>query len=198
LRSIAQEAGVEPVSARIRIGEDGRAVVEAGKSGYAIDVKKSLETARRDLSLFLEGKWRLTDEEIEPAVSTEEAESWRIEGIIATFTTHYDASQTNRANNLELAAKTLDCTLVLPGEVFSFNETVGPRTTAAGYREAPIIRDKKLTPGIGGGVCQVATTLFNTALEAGMPVVERFPHTLRVSYVPEGRDASVSYGVKDM
>ena len=84
-----------------------------------------------------------------------------------------------------------------PGETFSFNESVGPRTKAAGFDEAPVIRDGVLTPGVGGGICQVSTTLFNAAFFAGLPVVERRPHSFYIDHYPVGRDATVSYGAVD-
>jgi vancomycin resistance protein YoaR len=82
--------------------------------------------------------------------------------------------------------------------VFSFNYTVGPRTAAGGYQTAGIIVGKRLVSGIGGGICQTSSTLYNTVLESGLPVLERHTHSLRVGYVPANRDATVSWGTADM
>jgi vancomycin resistance protein YoaR len=107
-------------------------------------------------------------------------------------------SADNRRGNIALVAQKLTGAVVKPGETFSFNHTVGARTVKAGYREAPIIVDGEKKKGIGGGVCQVSTTLYNAALEAGFEIVERHEHTKDVAYVPDGKDAAVSYGSWDL
>ncbi len=94
--------------------------------------------------------------------------------------------------------KYLDGTVVPPGDIFSFNETVGPRTREAGFEEAIIIAGQEFVPGLGGGVCQVSTTLYNAALKAGMKITERSRHSRMIHYVPIGLDAAVSYGVIDL
>ncbi len=94
--------------------------------------------------------------------------------------------------NIETAARAINNYLLLPGEIFSFNDAVGPRTAARGYEPAPIIVGNIIVPGLGGGICQVSSTLYNAVLEAELEVVERYPHSLPVGYVPPGRDATVS------
>lgn len=118
--------------------------------------------------------------------------------VLAQFTTFLDPGQPARTANIVLAAQTLNGHLILPGEVFSFNGAVGPRSAAAGYRVAPVIAGREYDYGRGGGVCQVATTLYNAVLLAGLPVVERHPHSLAVDYVDLGLDAAVSYGTRDL
>ncbi|MBS4022405.1 MAG: VanW family protein [Dethiobacter sp.] len=93
-----------------------------------------------------------------------------------------------RADNLYVAAKYMNGTVLAPGDVFSFNKATGPRTFARGYGMAPVVGGV----GIGGGVCQVATTIYNAAMIAGMEIIERHPHSIRVYYVPEGRDATIT------
>src|SRR5581483_3083796 len=88
--------------------------------------------------------------------------------------------------------------LIKPGETFSFNKTTGARTAAKGFLEAPVIVDGELTTGLGGGVCQVSTTVFNAAFEAGLPIVERVNHALYISHYPQGRDATVDYPDVDL
>lgn len=84
------------------------------------------------------------------------------------------------------------------GEVFSFNKTVGERTSAAGYREAKIFVGNTIVSGLGGGICQTATTLYNAGLESKLEIIERYPHTLPVAYIGKGRDATVSWNGADL
>lgn len=133
----------------------------------------------------------------EPKVSTTDALALGMRREVSSFTTYFNASSTARAGNIRQVAKLLDGTIVHPGETFSFNESVGPRTKAAGFDEAPVIVGGVLTPGVGGGICQVSTTLFNAVFFAGLPVVERKPHSFYIDHYPLGRDATVSYGTVD-
>jgi vancomycin resistance protein YoaR len=109
----------------------------------------------------------------------------------------FDRAHAGRAHNVALAASLLDGAVVAPGGTFSFNTRVGERTRAAGFREAPEIHDGRLEDGIGGGVCQVATTLHIASLEAGMEIVEIRSHTLASHYADPGLDATVFYGRVD-
>lgn len=133
-----------------------------------------------------------------PRLTTFDAEQLGTRREIASFTTHFSANNAARLNNIRQVASILDGRIVRPGETFSFNKTVGPRTRTAGYDEAPVIRDGVLTPGVGGGICQVSTTLFNAVFFAGLPVVERHPHSFYIDHYPIGRDATVSYGGPDL
>ena len=103
----------------------------------------------------------------------------------------------NRARNIQRASRAIDGTVIQPGEVFSFNETVGPRTLRRGYRHAPAILRGELSESVGGGVCQVASTIFAAAHEAGMDFVEVTPHSRYMSYNEPAYDATVFYGSKD-
>ena len=121
---------------------------------------------------------------------------------ISSFTTNFDPSMTGKAHNLKLACKYIngktDGYILQPGQVFSYNAAVGPRTTARGFKEGMVISGNGYTPGIGGGICQGATTVFNAVLFANLKVVERHNHNLKSSYVAVGRDATVYWGVQDM
>lgn len=116
---------------------------------------------------------------------------------IAQYSTYFDSSLTNRTENIRLAAKALDGKLLAPGERFSFNESVGERTAEAGYKEALIIEGDVFTPGLGGGVCQVSSNLYNAVILANLEILERHHHTLPISYVPPGQDATVAYAILD-
>lgn len=111
--------------------------------------------------------------------------------VLASFTTRFDPADTNRAANIHLSAALLDGALVEPGYIFSFNDVVGLRTEERGFKPAPIIVSRRLVAGIGGGVCQLSSTTYNAALLSGLEVVERRNHSIPVSYLPMGRDATV-------
>ena len=116
----------------------------------------------------------------------------------ASMTTEYNEKVKNRTTNLVLATKAINGTILQPGEVFSFNETIGKTTRAKGYKPAKIFVRGKEAEAMGGGICQVSSTLYNAADYGGMEITERHPHSKKVGYVPDGRDASVSYGGVDL
>lgn len=123
----------------------------------------------------------------------------KIDCDLAYFATEIpNNEETNRYNNIFLAVQMLDGTVIMPGETFSFNEKVGERSLETGFKKAPIIIGNMVRQDLGGGVCQVASTLYNASLLAGLEVVERSAHTIPVKYVPEGRDATVFYGLIDL
>lgn len=112
---------------------------------------------------------------------------------IAQYSTRFDSTLVNRTENIRLAAKALDGKLLAPGEGFSFNKSVGERTVKAGYKEALIIEGNIFTLGLGGGVCQVSSTLYNAVILAHLEILERHRHSLPVNYVPSGQDATVAF-----
>ena len=112
-------------------------------------------------------------------------------GLLSTFTTRYDGSNAPRAHNIRLASEKINGTVLCNGEAFSFNETVGQRTVERGFKSAKIIERGEFVDGVGGGVCQVSTTLFNAALLSGCDMTEFHQHSLAVSYVPPDRKSVV-------
>ncbi|MGD6794916.1 VanW family protein [Metabacillus indicus] len=112
---------------------------------------------------------------------------------IGSYVTFFNKRNVQRSTNISLAAEAINNTVVFPGETFSFNGVVGNRTSAKGYMKAPIIIKGELAEGIGGGICQVSSTLFNATDNAGLKTIERFSHSRNVPYVPKGRDATVSW-----
>ena len=116
--------------------------------------------------------------------------------LLASFSTKY-VNNPDRTTNLRLAAGKIDGTVVLPGEIFSYNKVVGKRTIAAGYKNAAIYQDGQVTDGLGGGICQISTTLYNAAIEAGMLIEERRNHMFVPSYAGAGKDATVVWGSTD-
>ena len=115
-----------------------------------------------------------------------------IKKLVASYTTTY-GGEANRLHNVRLVAQLVDRHLIPPGAEFSFNRTTGERTVEKGFLEAPVIINGELQTGLGGGVCQVSTTVFNAAFEAGLPITARTNHSLYISHYPTGRDATVNY-----
>ncbi|SJZ31687.1 VanW family protein [Selenihalanaerobacter shriftii] len=116
--------------------------------------------------------------------------------VIGIYRTSIGGSS-SRVKNIRLATKSINNTLVLSEEIFSFNEVVGPRTKKRGYQEAPVFFNGVVMPGVGGGICQTSSTLYNAVQEADLKVVERSPHSKPVRYVPKGQDAAVVWEILD-
>ncbi|MFB6467087.1 VanW family protein [Cytobacillus sp. Hz8] len=112
---------------------------------------------------------------------------------IGHYATFYNAINSARSNNIHLASSAINNYIVFPGETFSFNKVVGIRTVKKGYMSAPVIVKGELSEGIGGGICQVSSTLFNAVDNAGLKIIKRYSHSKQVPYVPPGRDATVSW-----
>lgn len=132
-----------------------------------------------------------------PKVTTAQIGSEAFPDVLATFTTRYDASNIDRTTNLRIACQKLNEKVVLAGNTFSYNQTLGERTVAAGYKNGKVYENGEVVDGIGGGICQISSTLYNAVLMANMKVTERRNHQFVTSYVPAGRDATVVYGLTD-
>lgn len=117
--------------------------------------------------------------------------------LLATYSTNYAASNKDRTTNLRLASNKINGTVVMPGETFSYNKVVGKRTIAAGYKEAAIYQDGQVTSGLGGGICQISTTLYNAVIAADLGITSRRNHMFVPSYVTAGKDATVVWGSTD-
>lgn len=135
-------------------------------------------------------------EEIQPNMTS--ALLSRINGIIGQFSTSFKTSSSDRKENIRVSSKAINGQLIMPGETASFNNMTGPRTKEKGYKEANIILEGEFIPGVGGGVCQMSTTLYNALIRADLTIVQRSPHSIPSTYVPYGQDAAVSYGHLDL
>ncbi|WP_083964020.1 VanW family protein [Shimazuella kribbensis] len=133
---------------------------------------------------------------LKPSLKTKELKKLK-EKLLSSYTTYYNNSIYNRSHNVELSTKAIDHIVVMPGETFSFNQTVGQRTIGRGYKEAKIIVKGEYSEGIGGGICQTSSTLFNSIDRANLEIIERKSHSREVPYVPKKRDATVSWGGPD-
>jgi vancomycin resistance protein YoaR len=185
------------VDATFEVSGD-RAYLVKAKNGTALDV------AGAQQSIYEAGQGpgnrtaMLGLSSLPPDLTTREARALGIHERISTFTTDMGLSSANRIWNVHLLGQYLDGTIVKAGQTFSYNEVVGPRTIERGFREGQMIFGGVLIPSIGGGVCQTATTIFNAAFEAGLPVKERHNHSWYISHYPMGRDATVSWGGPDL
>ena len=165
----------------------------------ATGVRLDTQALTRDIEQAIAsggGSVAMNLEEVQPQVTTADVSSHY--GLIDYAVTNASASSKARLNNIKLAMSLLNGTRVAPGEVFSFNEAVGERTTARGFRKATAYSGGDVTEQVGGGVCQVSTTLFNAAVKADMEIVERHNHSLTVAYVDKGKDATVNWGSQDL
>jgi vancomycin resistance protein YoaR len=177
--------------------DGSRARVVRSQPGLGLDPRRSLvavltaahERGRRTAELALKA--------VPADLTTREAKALGIRERISSFTTDMGPSSSNRIHNVHLMADYIDGTVVRPGEKFSFNDRVGPRTPDRGFLEGQMIVGSLLLPSVGGGVCQTATTLFNNAFELGLPILQRLNHSFYISHYPLGRDATVSWGGPD-
>jgi vancomycin resistance protein YoaR len=131
------------------------------------------------------------------ARTTKDAQAMGITHIVSSYTTYF-GGEPNRIHNVQVVAHLIDGALVAPGKTFSFNETTGARTQDKGFEIAPVIINGELQNALGGGVCQVSTTVFNAAYEAGLDITARTNHALYISHYPQGRDATVDYPDLDL
>ncbi|WP_079509204.1 VanW family protein [Mesobacillus jeotgali] len=160
--------------------------------GYMLDEKKFKEKFYGSFFQNDHSKFEVPTLRVYPKVDSEIIANIRTK-LIGHYITYYNSANKERTHNISLAAEAINNHVVFPGEVFSFNNVVGKRTASRGYQPAPIIVRGELSEGIGGGICQVSSTLFNAADRSGMKIIERYSHSKQVPYVPPGRDATVSW-----
>lgn len=137
-----------------------------------------------------------TINEVKPKRTREELS--KINASVTSCNTNFNSSSSERSNNIKLATNAIDGAVIMPGEIFSFNNIVGERTYSKGYEKASVIMGDEFIDGLGGGICQVSTTLYNAVLKSDLEIVERRPHSLYITYVPLGQDATVNYGTIDL
>jgi vancomycin resistance protein YoaR len=190
--NLARGVRRRPVSADFTVAADGTVRVVRARPGRQLEVAATgtgllaaaLRTQKRSAPLVVAAE--------APGLTTAEARALGVERRLASYTTLYSGTA-DRIQNLQRAVALLDGARIAPGATFSFNERVGPRTEERGFRPAPVILNGEYEEGIGGGVSQVATTVFNAVWEAGLKVTSRTAHALYISRYPLGRDATVNY-----
>ena len=164
-------------------------------SETGIDFKISMEEAKQKLEKS-DKECKIALKTVYPKVTTNMIGRKAFPDLLGQFSTNY-VNNPARTTNLRLAANKINGTVLLPGETFSYNKVVGARTIAAGYKNAAIYQNGEVVDGLGGGICQISTTLFNAVLFSNLQIVELHNHQFVPSYVGAGRDATVVYGSKD-
>lgn len=192
-----------PVDAVRRITGDDRVVYTPGTSSYEVD-RQALELAMQAaVPTRLAADGTLRDQQIQleiplavkqPKITLQALKDQGIDRKIVQFSTSLGASGPGRSFNVEAAAKAVNGTVLPPNAVFDYGKAIQKAQTEYGFREAPVIVNGKLQPGTGGGICQVSSTLYNVALRSGLEIVERRNHSLPVSYLPKGQDATFAEG----
>ena len=184
-----QDARFEPVAGGIRL--------RRSHAGVLVDMRATSDEILRAALSPTRRFARLVAERTPAKLTTAEARKLGIKQIVGTYTTIYGGIA-NRIHNVQLVAHLIDNHFIRPGEEFSFNRTTGVRDASKGFLEAPVIINGELQTGLGGGVCQVSTTVFNAAYEAGLKITARTNHALYISHYPLGRDATVNYPDTDL
>jgi vancomycin resistance protein YoaR len=193
-KRLERTVGKPARNAEFEVTATGKIKVVPHENGRELDERR---TSRALLSATLARSPLARVAELEvvtkaPSRTTAEAKAMGITGLVGGYTTVYGGIA-NRIHNVQLVSRLIDRTLIPPGAQFSFNRTTGERTPEKGFLEAPVIINGELQNGLGGGVCQVSTTVFNAAYEAGLPIETRTNHALYISHYPQGRDATVNY-----
>ena len=190
---LGADVGSSPVNARFVVS-GSEVAIRPSEIGSGVDV----EQLARDLATALvsaESDLRAVEvitTDIAPRRSTEDAEAMGVRELVATYTTNFTTGNAPRNHNIALIASMLDGILVAPGEEFSFNGATGQRTEADGFQAAGVIVGGQMTTAVGGGICQVSTTMFNTAMYAGVHITERINHSVFLPNYAPGRDAAVA------
>ena len=197
LERLSARIGREPQDARFRVTATGRIAVVPSQPGLQLDMPATVKTLAAAAFSPTNRTGRLAVRVAMPQRTTEQAAAMGISGVVVSYTTTYGGTP-GRLNNVQLVARLIDGTLIAPGRTFSFNQTTGERSAEKGFQEAPVIINGELQSGIGGGVCQVSTTVFNAAYEAGLGIEQRTNHALYISHYPLGRDATVNYPDLDL
>jgi vancomycin resistance protein YoaR len=196
-RRLAKGVGRPPRNASFRVLPSGSVAVVPSRPGRVIDVDATREhILKAALSPTRRGA-RVTVTAKAANRSTAEAKAMGITSRVGSYETIYSGDP-NRVHNVQLVARLIDGKVIAPGATFSFNQATGARTAAKGFLEAPVIINGEVTTGLGGGVCQVSTTVFNAAYEAGLKITARTNHALYISHYPQGRDATVDYPDVDL
>lgn len=192
LKAVGVGISIPPQNAAFKIVED-KIEIKAGIRGTKMEDDLLIKNITEG---NLKNNYIIPIVVVDPIITEKELEDLKPEALLGQYTTKFVKNK-NRTENIKLACEAIKNTLLAPGEIFSFNDVVGPREEERGYLSAMIIQGGEFIPGLGGGVCQVSSTLYNSVLSAGLEIVERHAHSLPIDYVPPNQDATVVYGLKD-
>jgi len=192
IKELAADLESEPQNGKFKMSEEGKLlVVEKSKPGYELDaaetataIVEAMGTGNTEIEFALKEK--------EPEISTDNIESLGIKELIGHGESNFAGSPKNRIHNIHVATARFDGLVMAPNEEFSFTSILGPVEEETGYKKELVIKDNKTIPEFGGGVCQVSTTMFRTALNSGFEITERTNHAYPVQYYsPQGTDATI-------
>lgn len=195
LQDISKEIGQEAKDATILLKNQGFVITDEAE-GRKLDINKSYELIKSQIEKADTEDVDLVVDVIQPEIKRSDLEN--IKDKLGEYSTKFNAADVDRTHNIKIATSSASHILIKPGEIYSVNKTVGPRLAKNGYKEAKVIVNNELVPGIGGGVCQVSSTLYNAALLSNMKIVERRSHALPSSYIAKGRDATISENYIDL
>ena len=191
IQKIHDEIYKEPVNAYYTT-EPYQVFKEENGLDFAISVEEAAQMLEEK-----KPEYEIELKEIKPQITVADLGDAAFPDTLSTFTTTYGTADVNRNANIALAAQSINSVVLMPGEVFSYNDLIGECSTRTGYKTSTIYLNGKLSTGVGGGICQVSTTLYNAVLRANLEVVQRRNHSLGVTYVPAGQDAMVNIGTSD-
>lgn len=194
LDSIRFETERKPRNAAISV-RGGKIQLTPHQTGMIMDIEKNLEIVEESLLGRTYEDVALSVLETVPDITIQMID--KITTRLGTFSTSFSIVNENRVHNIKTACSKIDQYVILPGQVFSMDKALGDRTAGNGYKQSKVIVNNELVDGIGGGVCQVTSTFYNAVLLSGLEVVERRNHTLPLSYIEIGRDATISQGYID-
>lgn len=198
IKNIEKENNIKAINASLSKSMSTGFIINKEKFGYEVNVEKLKQDIRKKINNIEEEKDLVIKSElnkVEPKIKEKDLKS--INSKISSFNTNFQTSNDNRSTNINIAANAISGKILLPGDTFSFNDVVGERSVERGYKTAKVIIDNKFTDDIGGGICQVSTTLYNAILRANIPSTERIHHSIPSTYVGLGLDATVAYGLLD-
>jgi vancomycin resistance protein YoaR len=196
-RNLRKRVEHAPKDAGFAVGARNIVRVVPAEAGRRLDPEATERALLTAMLSPTDRRAELSVASVTPERTTREAKAMGITGVVGAYETFYGGVP-NRIHNVQLVAHLLDNHLIAPGAEFSFNGTTGERSPEKGFLEAPVIINGELKTGLGGGVCQVSTTTFNAAYEAGLPITDRTNHALYISHYPLGRDATVNYPDTDL
>jgi len=196
--SIAKNVFIAPKDAVLKINPQSENVFIVSQEivGTELDKKSLIDQICHDFISNKKMQFQLPTKSILPTKTKNDYEKFT--NLRADFSTNISSSSESRKHNIKNALKSLNKIEIAPNEIFSFNKIVGKRTPENGYREAKIIVNNEFVEGVGGGVCQVSSTLYNSALLAGLEIIEANKHSKQVGYVKYGFDAMVNFGSSDL
>ena len=198
LKDIVKDNNKNAIDATIFRNDSGQLIVTKDEYGRSVDsdslkqaIKNKVNNIEKEQNLVIQQ----TLKKIEPKIKEKALKG--INTQISSVTTNFGSSNENRSENIRVSSNAINGKLLMPGDIFSFNDVVGARSIDRGYKTSKEIVGDKYVDGVGGGVCQVSTTLYNAILKANLASVERYPHSKKSSYIGAGLDATVAYELLD-